>query len=485
MKLLILTQKIDSADPVLGFFHEWVLNLSTKCEQVTVICLQKGALTLPENVKVLSLGKEDQASRLGYLFNFYKYLWQERKNYETVFVHMNQEYILLAGWLWRLLNKNLFLWRNHSEGNFLTKISVFLANTVFCTSKYSYTAQFAKTRLMPAGIDTDYFRPYNSVLKKEKSVLFLGRLSAIKKPELFIKLLAHLKNEGVIFEAQIVGDSPDQKYFEVLKKQVEISNLVDEVTFIKGVPNKETLAFYRTNKVYVNLTPSGSLDKTILEAMASGSLILTTNQSFMREIPDCFFARENDLEDLSQKLKFLLNLPENEVKGRGETLRQYVVQNHSLKSLVERLKTEMTAFSETGLNQFLRYLVAGGLVVLTNIVALFSLTHYLKIWYLTSSVIAFFIAFIVSFFVQRLWTFSNRSVTNILSQLWQYFLTSIFNLVANTIILFILVDWLHFHYILAQILTVGVIALVLFFVYRDRIFEKALEPVHDLTAKYE
>lgn len=475
MKLLILTQKIDSEDPVLGFFHEWVWRLSERCEKVTVICLQKGTMALPENVRVLSLGKERKVSRLSYLFNFYKYLWQERKNYETVFVHMNQEYILLAGWLWRLLNKNLFLWRNHREGNLLTKASIFLANTVFCTSKYSYTAQFGKTRIMPAGIDTDYFKTDSDIPKKEKSLLFLGRLSAVKQPELFLKLLAHLKTEGVIFEAQIVGDGSTEKYLETLKAKVETLNLTEEVTFLKGVPNKQTRAFYQSNKVYVNLTASGSLDKTILEAMACGTLVLTINQSFIGEIPDCFVAREDDLEDLSQKLKFLLNLPEGEGRERGEKLRQYVVLHHSLKSLVERLMTEMKAFSETGLNQFLRYLAAGGLVVLTNIIALYLLTHYLKIWYLASSVLAFFVSFVVSFLVQRLWTFSNKSVTNILIQLWHYFLTSILNLVVNTFVLYLLVDWLHFHYILAQIFTVAVIALVLFFVYRDRIFEKALK----------
>jgi len=62
MKLLIVTQTIDSNDPVLGFFVRWVEEFSKQCEEVTVICLQKGEYELPKNVRVFSLGKESTKS---------------------------------------------------------------------------------------------------------------------------------------------------------------------------------------------------------------------------------------------------------------------------------------------------------------------------------------------------------------------------------------------------------------------------------------
>ncbi len=58
MKLLIITQKVDMNDDVLGFMHGWVEEFSKNCEKVVVICLQKGEHDLTNNVKVLSLGKE-------------------------------------------------------------------------------------------------------------------------------------------------------------------------------------------------------------------------------------------------------------------------------------------------------------------------------------------------------------------------------------------------------------------------------------------
>ena len=158
LKLLIVTQKVDRNDSVLGFFHRWIEEFAKYCSQLTLICLQRGEYNLPANVKVLSLGKETGRSRVKYLWRFYKYIWQERKNYDVVFVHMNQEYILLAGWLWKILGKKVFMWRNHYSGSLFTDIAASFCRKVFCTSKYSYTAKYKKTVLMPVGIDTNLFR---------------------------------------------------------------------------------------------------------------------------------------------------------------------------------------------------------------------------------------------------------------------------------------------------------------------------------------
>ncbi len=58
MKLLILTQKVDKNDDILGFFHGWIAEFARYCEKVTVVALEVHEYDLPRNVKVLSLGKE-------------------------------------------------------------------------------------------------------------------------------------------------------------------------------------------------------------------------------------------------------------------------------------------------------------------------------------------------------------------------------------------------------------------------------------------
>ena len=55
MRLLILTQKVDQNDDILGFFHGWIREFSKNFETITVISLGVGEYNLPANVRVLSL----------------------------------------------------------------------------------------------------------------------------------------------------------------------------------------------------------------------------------------------------------------------------------------------------------------------------------------------------------------------------------------------------------------------------------------------
>ena len=284
MKLLVITQVVDTEDPVLGFFVRWIEKFAKRVEQVEVICLKEGKYDLPSNVRVHSLGKERGRPLFGsiaYALRFLRLAWRLRRDYDTVFVHMNQEYVLLGGWLWKLLGKRIFLWRNHYEGSWKTGLAVAFCNTVFCTSRHSYTARYKKTTLMPVGVDTERFHPDARVACRPRSVLFLARMAASKRPEMLVEALAELAERGEDFQATFVG-SPlprDASYYEGLKAQADL--LLDErVTFLPGVPNGETPSFFRSHEVFVNCSPSGMLDKTLFEAAACGCRVLASSEDW-------------------------------------------------------------------------------------------------------------------------------------------------------------------------------------------------------------
>src|SRR5687767_9199425 len=110
MKLLIITQKVDRNDDVLGFFHTWIERFGKKFDSIKVICLYKGEHSFASNIEVLSLGKEENLSKIGYLTRFYSYIWGLRNDYDGVFIHMNPQYVVLGGPLWRMLGKRVVLW---------------------------------------------------------------------------------------------------------------------------------------------------------------------------------------------------------------------------------------------------------------------------------------------------------------------------------------------------------------------------------------
>jgi len=346
MRLLVITQKVDKNDPILGFFHRWVEEFSKAYEKITVICLEQGEYSLPPNVKVLSLGKEQSVkhsvfNKIAYIFRFYRYIWEERKNYDAVFVHMNQEYVLLGWKLWFLLGKRIYLWRNHVYGSILTDIAVLLSNKVFCTSPSAYTTRFRKTKIMPAGIDTNLYREVST--PEKNSILFFGRLSPIKNVHIFIDILKELDRQSENFHTDIIGSAfPEDKEYEELLHRSGLSLVENgKLSFLPSVTHAETAHLFGKYALYVNLTPDGSLDKTMLEAMASGVPILISNSVFHGQIPEKCQLTSLEVLSASEKIKILLHISDEERKELGQKLSLYVENAHGLKRLVEILEGEI------------------------------------------------------------------------------------------------------------------------------------------------
>ena len=358
-RLLILTQKIDINDPILGFFCRWIEEFAKHFEKITVVCLQKGEYNLPENVKVFSLGKEENNfqfpisnfqsifnfkifKKLRYLSHFYRYIAQERKNYDVVFVHMNQEYVLLGGIFWKIFGKKIYMWRNHPAGSLLTDISSIFCAKIFCTSKYSYTAKYKKTVLMPVGVDIQRFKIKNQSAswrtKIKNSILFLGRIAPSKNVDIFVEALGIIKKQNLNFSADIYGDAlpEDVMYLEKIKSRARELGLESVLKFHSGVPNHQTPEIYNYHEIFVNLSSSGMYDKTIFEAMSCGCLALASNNNLKGQIDDRFIIAERKAEEVTKQISIILSLSEEE-KQKIISDNIKFAERHSLKELARKL----------------------------------------------------------------------------------------------------------------------------------------------------
>ncbi len=122
--------------------------------------------------------------------------------------------------------------------------------------------------------------------------------------------------------------------------------------------------------------------------------------------------------------------------------------------------------------QIFRYLVSGGTAAAVDIGLLYAFTRFAGLWYLASAVVAFIIAFGVSFFLQKFWTFRDRATDGMHRQAGKYLGVSIFNLCVNTLLVYIFTDAFGLWYILSQVIAAGLVALGSFFVYKYWIFTR-------------
>jgi len=345
MKLLIFTQKVDKNDSVLGFFHTWIKEFAKRADEVIVICLYKGEVDLPENITVYSLGKEVSNSqfsifkKIKYTISLFHYLFLIRGSYDKVFVHMNQEYVLLAGLYWRLKNIPIYMWRNHPRGNIFTRLAVWLSTKTFCTSKLSFVARFKKAVIMPAGNDTNLFKPVQGIVRKKHSVCMLGRIAPIKHQELALEAINYLVKSGAQISLTIIGSAleKDKDYYNALKNYIIRNKLSYYIFLLEEVPFNEHPAIFSGYEVNLNLTDSGSFDKTILGGTSCGAVPLVANESLRGMLPDVCITKAEPKAVADSLVKVLDPHIQVEIQ---EDLQNFV-QSQSLETLMDKLFQEI------------------------------------------------------------------------------------------------------------------------------------------------
>ncbi len=123
-----------------------------------------------------------------------------------------------------------------------------------------------------------------------------------------------------------------------------------------------------------------------------------------------------------------------------------------------------------------RYLAAGGSAAAVDLGLLYALTEFFGLHYLFSAVLAFIVAFCVSFFLQKFWTFQDPSVERVHAQVALYFVIAVANLGLNTLLMFLFVEKLHLWYFGAQIIVGALLACGSFFISRHIVFKTSTEP---------
>ena len=337
MKLLIVTQKVDENDQLLGFFIEWLRRLAGKLDRLTVLCLEKGEYNLPANVNVVLIGKYRGIFRFVYLFRFYYLILKLRKEYDGVFVHMNPIWMAVGGPLWRLMKKKRFLWYTTKGVTLKLKIAEKFAERIFTASSESFRIKSKKVIVTGHGIDTQIFKPNpKSEIRnpKQLKILSVGRISPVKNYETLIDAAKILRDNGVDFGVTMIGEpalDSDKRYLESLKFKVKSLKLEDNFDFVGKINHKDLPGYYQSHDIFVHLSKTGSLDKAILEAMACRMNVLSSNDASRGFLsPDLIFDQDDPI-DLANKIR-------NSGTSKAQNnLRQYVIDNHDLDNLIDKI----------------------------------------------------------------------------------------------------------------------------------------------------
>lgn len=346
-KILIITQKVDRNDSILGFFHRWIEEFSLQYDSVIVICLYAGSYSFNKNVTVHSLGKEEKKSRIRYIYRFYKYIWKFRKEYDVVFVHMNQVYVILGAFVWFFLKKKVALWYVHIYVPFSLRIAEKLTNIIFTSTARSFSLPSKKVQVMGHGIDTDAFAPSSTSVSREINTLravTIGRIAPVKRYELMIDAVELLVKKGVPITLDIIGSAvmpADTKYERSLHDRIASAGIGAHIHFVGDMPHDRIRDQLVAHDVFVSMCETGSFDKAVLEAMSCALPVITPNLAFSEMLgPYNPPIPSGDAEALAMRLTQILACPED-MNVLGQLSRQSVIKYHSLKRLVRKIVTAL------------------------------------------------------------------------------------------------------------------------------------------------
>lgn len=128
-------------------------------------------------------------------------------------------------------------------------------------------------RVVPNGIDVERFAPDSSI-EREKQILFVARLKYNKGAQFLFEAFETLADDYPEHTIKIVGDGPMR---EELVDLAEELSLRERVTFTGELPNHELPQHYNESEVFVLPSLNEGLPRTVLEAMACETPVITSN----------------------------------------------------------------------------------------------------------------------------------------------------------------------------------------------------------------
>lgn len=232
-------------------------------------------------------------------------------------------------WLITQINKLYFAWVD-AHLNYTTLAYDILGSYGVPRQKIFVTYNSGDTDhlfAIKAQIANDHFE------KDEKiRIVHIGRLVKWKKVDLLIDAFCKLQKNWQEVELLVIGDGPEMQNLQEKARQLGIA---DKVFFLGAIHDYTTLGKYLLNaRVYV-LAGAGGL--SINDAMAFGVPVICsvadgTEQDLVLPEYSGLFFKENDVEDLAEKIEYLIKNPSvaQEMGKNAETLIREKINIHTV-----------------------------------------------------------------------------------------------------------------------------------------------------------
>lgn len=199
--------------------------------------------------------------------------------------------------------------------------------------------------VIPNGINLERFeclskermRKRLHIRDDENICIFVGSLRPVKGVRYLIEAMKIIADKNTNTRLFIVGDGEERKFLENRSRDL---NIVQYINFVGQVPNEEVPWYMVSADIFILPSLSEGFPVAVLEAMASGLPVITTNlralHEFVNDGENGLLAEPKNPEQIADKILMLLE--DDELRVRMSKKNKEVVEKYSWEVIVGRLE---------------------------------------------------------------------------------------------------------------------------------------------------
>jgi glycosyltransferase involved in cell wall biosynthesis len=340
--VLVVNYEMADDSPVLAWQARVVRELARRADGVAVLTERLGAHAAPPGVRVEEIVRPAfppvLARRAAALGQAVRLCRAERV--QAVFVHMahRQAYRLFPAF--RALRLPVLLWYAHGAVTWHLRLAHLAADRVVSSTPEGFRLPSRKAHFIGQGVDTDLFALRRGPGERT-ALVAVGRVSRRKRLDVLLAAMEHLRDSGL--RLRVVGGplTPDDRAYEAeLRGRAAARGL--PVEFTGFIPLERLPAVYESAALQLHASATDSMDKAVLEALASGCPTLTSNPAFRDLLASApaLILRDDRPETIAARVRAVLADPAGLDPGR---LRGLVVGRHDLGTYAGKILSHLEA----------------------------------------------------------------------------------------------------------------------------------------------
>jgi len=228
-------------------------------------------------------------------------------------------------------------------------------DALIATSERSAAFLPCPSTVIHHGVDTEFYRPPAlegtpdlparalplQLSKTRHWIGAFGRIRASKGSDLLVEALLQVLPDYPDFSAFFTGlcKPRDQAYVQAMQARIKAAGLDERICFLGDLDRDQVRGLFQQATLCVAASRREGFGLTPLEAMASGTAVLTSGAGVWPQVVDADVGlrfETNQLDDLVAKLRMLLADP-GRLQAMGAAGRKRAVARHSLALEVEAI----------------------------------------------------------------------------------------------------------------------------------------------------